>query len=98
MGSVKDPEGVEAAALDRLADFAGRRVLEVGCGDGRMTWLFAREAREVLGVDPDEELIAQARLDTPPELAESVSFRVAEIEALQIPPPRFDIAFLSWSL
>lgn len=98
MGSVKDPDGVESRVLVELADFTGQRVLEVGCGDGRMTWLFAHEAKEVLGVDPDEELIEEARTATPRELEDSVTFRVAEIEALEIPPPRFDIAFLSWSL
>lgn len=98
MGSVKDAEGVEAAALAGLADFDSKRVLEIGCGDGRMTWLYARDAAEVLGVDADEESIAEARAATPAELAERVSFRVAKAEELDVPPPRFDIAFLSWSL
>jgi ubiquinone/menaquinone biosynthesis C-methylase UbiE len=98
MDSVKDPEGAEARALAEVIDFSGRRVLEIGCGDGRMTWLFAPQAREVLGIDPDEELIADARAATPPELAERVSFLVAEAAELEIPPAKFDIAFLSWSL
>ncbi|HYZ19114.1 MAG TPA: class I SAM-dependent methyltransferase [Gaiellaceae bacterium] len=98
MGSVKDAERVERRVLAELVDFTGRRVLEVGCGDGRMTWLFAHDAESVLGVDPDEELIADARAAIPRGLEDSITFRVAEMEALEIPPPRFDIAFLSWSL
>jgi hypothetical protein len=51
MASVKEPTGVEGRAFAELADFDGKRVLEIGCGDGRMSWLYAEQAREVLGVD-----------------------------------------------
>ena len=98
MGSVKDPDGAEARALGQMVDFSGRRVLEVGCGDGRITWLYAADAAEVLGIDPDEEAIAEARAATPRRLADRVEFRVAEAESLEVPRQRFDIAFLSWSL
>ncbi|MGH2922258.1 MAG: class I SAM-dependent methyltransferase [Gaiellaceae bacterium] len=98
MSSVKDATGAEARALAELADFTGKRVLEVGCGDGRLTWLYAHDAREVLGVDSDGDAIEEARAALLAELADRVSFRVAEAEALDVPPPRFDIAFLSWSL
>jgi hypothetical protein len=32
--AVLDPEGAHLAALRRLADFQGQRVLEMGCGEG----------------------------------------------------------------
>ena len=32
-----DPEGTEIEAIHDLVDFSGKKVLEVGCGDGRMT-------------------------------------------------------------
>ena len=37
MTRVLDPEGAHLAALRQLGDFGGRRVLELGCGDGRLT-------------------------------------------------------------
>jgi ubiquinone/menaquinone biosynthesis C-methylase UbiE len=98
MASVKDPTGTEARALAALADFDGKRVLEIGCGDGRMTFLYAEQAREVLGVDVEEESIGEARAALPDRLADRVEFRVADAEALDVPRQRFDIAFLSWSL
>jgi len=98
MTSVKDPTGVEARVLDELAGFEDKRVLEIGCGDGRMTWLYAEQAREVLGVDSDEEAIRDARTALPDRLADRVEFRVADAQALDVPRQRFDIAFLSWSL
>jgi 2-polyprenyl-3-methyl-5-hydroxy-6-metoxy-1,4-benzoquinol methylase len=72
-------------------------VLEVGCGDGRLTWLYAPRAESVLGIDPDEEQIALARADTPPEVADRVQFEVGEAEDLSRTAV-FDVAFLSWSL
>jgi ubiquinone/menaquinone biosynthesis C-methylase UbiE len=98
MASVKDPDGAESRALEALGDFEGKRVLEIGCGEGRMTWLYADDAAEVLGVDPDEESIRAARVSLPDQLKDRVEFRVAEAESLDVPRPRFDIAFLSWSL
>ena len=44
MTPVLDPEGAHVAALRRLGDFGGRRVLELGCGDGRFTVGIARDA------------------------------------------------------
>lgn len=93
-----DPEGAEIAALDRLVDFSGLRVLDVGCGDGRLTWRFAEPTAAVLGVDPSEELIAQARGATPAELADRVRFEVCRAEDLDEPPASFDVAFLTWTL
>ena len=97
MGYIKDPEGAEAGVLGQTADFTGARVLEVGCGDGRLTWLYAPRAESVLGVDPDEDQIALARSATPPELADRVQFEVGEAEDLS-KTAVFDVAFLSWSL
>jgi ubiquinone/menaquinone biosynthesis C-methylase UbiE len=98
MPSVKDAGGAELDALHALVDFSDRRILEIGCGDGRMTWLYADQSAELLGVDPDEESIRDARAALPSRLADRVEFRVADAQSLDVPRERFDIAFLSWSL
>ncbi|MGH3103797.1 MAG: class I SAM-dependent methyltransferase [Gaiellaceae bacterium] len=98
MARVTDAEGAQAAALERLADLTGVRVLEVGCGEGRLTWSFASRAASVLAIDPDGERVAQARADLPVELEERVRFGVAPAHELEEPPDSFDVAFLSWSL
>jgi SAM-dependent methyltransferase len=87
---------LELSTVRELVDVAGRRVLEMGCGDGRFTYLYAHETEYVLGVDPKREEIAKARHDRPPELAKRVQFRAAKT----IAPPRrpFDVALFSWSL
>ena len=49
---VLDPEGAHLAALRRLGDFAGRHVLEMGCGAGRLTLGIAGDAAHVFAFDP----------------------------------------------
>jgi ribosomal protein L11 methylase PrmA len=64
-----DPEGVHLAALYRLGDFRSRRVLELGCGDGRLTVGIARDAEHVLAFDPDAAAVERARSSLPSSYA-----------------------------
>jgi 2-polyprenyl-3-methyl-5-hydroxy-6-metoxy-1,4-benzoquinol methylase len=98
MSRVLDPEGAHLAALRRLASFRGQRILELGCGDGRLTVPIATEAASVLAFDPDAEAVERARLSLPAELAEHVAYRVASGEAIEVEPTSFDMAVFSWSL
>jgi ubiquinone/menaquinone biosynthesis C-methylase UbiE len=95
---VLDPEGVHIAALRRLGDFRGRRVLELGCGDGRLTLGIAPDAVHVLAFDPDGEAVDRARRSLPAELSERVNYRVASGKEIEIEPHSFDLVVFSWSL
>jgi len=44
----------------------GRRVLDVGCGTGRLARRLAPEAREVVGIDTSPRMIERAREDASP--------------------------------
>ena len=98
-----DPDRAETDALYSLAasageePFRGLRVLEVGCGDGRLTWRYAADAAAVHAIDPDAEKIKQARAERPADLARHVTFEVASIETFVAPYP-FDLLIFSWSL
>jgi predicted RNA methylase len=83
-----DPEGAETDALARLAPVDGLRVLELGCGDGRLTFRYAAAAASVLAVDPDAEQIASARAALPAELADRVSFAATGAAEVDLPPRR----------
>lgn len=98
MSPTLDPEGVHLSALRRLADLRGARVLEMGCGEGRLTAGIAEEATHVLAFDPDAELVEKARTALPAELAARVLFRVSAAEQLEIEPASFDLVIFSWSL
>jgi ubiquinone/menaquinone biosynthesis C-methylase UbiE len=98
MGYAIDPEGNETRVLHEMIDFCGKDVLEIGCGDGRMTWRYAGRARSVLALDPKAERIEQGIASTPEALKPVVSFRVAGIAHDGLPEAAFDVAILSWSL
>jgi magnesium-protoporphyrin O-methyltransferase len=93
-----DPEEAHLAALRRLGDFRGRRVLELGCGDGRLTLGIAEKAASVLAFDPDAEAVERARQSLPVELAERVTYRVASGKEIELEPVSFDLVVFSWSL
>ncbi|HXV57395.1 MAG TPA: class I SAM-dependent methyltransferase [Gaiellaceae bacterium] len=96
--SLLDPEGSHLAALRRLADFRGARVLEVGCGDGRLTAGIAEEAASVWAFDPDGAAIARAGARLAGDVAERVTLRVGGAREIEIPRADFDLVVFSWSL
>ena len=93
-----DPEGAHLDALRRLADFREARVLEMGCGEGRLTRGIAADAASVLAFDPDASLVGEAQAALPSELAERVAFRVAKAEEIEVERGSFDLVVFSWSL
>jgi SAM-dependent methyltransferase len=56
-----DPEGLIETAMAGIHDWAGQRVLDVGCGSGFHLPLFAQSASSVVGVEPHEPLANLAR-------------------------------------
>jgi 2-polyprenyl-3-methyl-5-hydroxy-6-metoxy-1,4-benzoquinol methylase len=96
--NVLDPEGEHIAALRRVADLRDQRVLEVGCGDGRLTLGIATDAASVLAFDPDPEAVERARKFVPTGLAERVAYRVASAKEIEVERHAFDLVIFSWSL
>lgn len=94
----KDPEKSEIKYLRKLADFGGKHVLEIGSGEGRLTWRYAGSARRVTGVDPDRDSLRVAYYDMPPILRPTTTFVCASALSLPFPHETFDIALLAWSL
>lgn len=93
----KDPERTETKYLHQFADFTNKRVLEVGCGEGRLTWQYAYEARSVFGIDLDHDALRVAVFDRPSGLEDKVRFSVAKSEQLPFSAGMFDVAIFAWS-
>ena len=93
-----DPEGAHLAALRRLGDFTERRVLELGCGEGRLTVGIAEHASHLLAFDPDADAVKRARRSLPADLCERVTYQVASGREIEIEPHAYDITVFSWSL
>ena len=94
----KDPEGFERKTLHKFADFKEARILEIGCGEGRLTWKYAAASRGTFGLDPDPDALRVARADCPADLRGRVHFARASAYQLPLPKETFDIAILAWSL
>ena len=93
-----DPQQAETRVIHDLIDFTGKDVLEVGCGNGRLTWRFAERTHSVMGLDPKAAAIEAARASAPDDLRTKVTFRVADVTTTDLPRAAFDVVVLSWSL
>src|SRR5712691_1226220 len=94
----RDDDGVEAAAIAALMPLDRKRVLEVGCGKGRLTAFAAARASSVYAFDPSAENVAAARATLTSEQRRRVRFAVHDVEALDVARERFDLALCGWSL
>ena len=93
-----DPEKNEVRALKEMADWRGKRVLEIGCGNGRLTKRLARLGAQVDALDPDKKLIATARKELPGRYSDRIRFKVGSAENLKYPKQTFEIVVFAWAL
>jgi 16S rRNA A1518/A1519 N6-dimethyltransferase RsmA/KsgA/DIM1 with predicted DNA glycosylase/AP lyase activity len=90
----EDPEQHEPDALRVVVpSFSGLRVLEIGCGDGRLTRHYARDAASVIAIDPDAEAVEELARALP-----SVDARVLGVDAIDLDPHSVDLVLFAWSL
>ncbi|MBB4963959.1 class I SAM-dependent methyltransferase [Saccharothrix violaceirubra] len=79
----QDVDGEIWARLRSTYDWAGRDVVDVGCGDGFHLPYFARDARGVVGVEPHPPLVERARA----RVADVANARVLTGGAQRLPLP-----------
>jgi ubiquinone/menaquinone biosynthesis C-methylase UbiE len=94
----RDPERNEIGRLRRYADLTRKRVLEVGCGEGRLTWQYAALTSSTIAVDLDHNSLRVAKVDRPYDLETKVHLASADSDHLPFSKQKFDIAILAWSL
>jgi ubiquinone/menaquinone biosynthesis C-methylase UbiE len=93
-----DPAGVEPSAIRQAVDFRNAHVLEVGAGDGRLTFRYAEEPLSVVGIDMKEPDIRSAAKVPREEFRGSAQFLCANATALPFSSEEFEIVLLASSL
>ena len=88
----------ELSAFGAPSLYRGKRVLDIGTGDGRLALGAARWAREVTGIDPDPAAIREARANARAMHARTVRFVAGPAQRLPFRADSFDLVILSWSL
>jgi len=94
MAIEEDPEAHELEALRTVVSFEGRRVLEIGCGDGRLTLRYSHAAASVVVIDPDAESVAALAAERLP----NVETRAVGADHVDIAPQSVDVVLFAWSL
>ena len=97
-GCLRDPERAEIRALRRHVALRGARVLDIGCGDGRLARKIAGAARLVVAIDPNADVLARARRLTPLRLRKKIEYRRGTAGRPDLSHRRVDVAVFSGSL
>jgi len=82
-------EGTDLDGEARLVDALvprGARILDAGCGPGRLAGALQRRGHDVVGVDVDPALIAAAEVDHP-----GPAYHVMDLATLDLPGDPFDL-------
>lgn len=89
----KDTDDLTAKKICDFTDLRDRDVLEIGCGDGRITRALSGIPGRLVGIDPDPDAIRKAIADV-----DGVRFDVGAGERLDFPDGSFDVVLFTLSL
>lgn len=87
--SFRSPSG-DVGFYRELAREAGGRVLELGCGTGRVLLSIARDGIACTGLDSSEEMLEELRRKSPPENLRLVQ---GSMQDFDLGPERFGLIF-----
>ncbi len=90
-----DPQGRIDAAIRELTDWSGHTVLDLGCGTGFHLPRWAREAREVVGVEPHRDLARLAARRT--RRLGNVEVRTGTAQDLPVAENGVDLVHARWA-
>lgn len=80
--------------IESVTPFEGKRVLEIGCGNGSRTIQIAERCREVVAIEPNGLLVAEAKTERG---RSNISYQEGSADCLTFEPHVFDIVFFTLS-
>ena len=89
----QDRDCVTLAKILQFVDLRDQEVLEIGCGDGRITSQLVGKAKRLVAIDPDAANIAEAK-----ENMGGVGLRIGSGECLEFPSGSFGVILFTLSL
>jgi ubiquinone/menaquinone biosynthesis C-methylase UbiE len=96
LGYLRPPAAIELAAYG--VDLRGRRVADIGAGEGRLALGAAAQAASVIAIDPDRSALARGRAEARRMGVRNVTFREGAAQHLRIPDGSFEVVIFSWTL
>jgi len=87
----------EDILLPIIEDVKGKTIMDVGCGNGRYSLIFAKAGANVTGVDLTPEMIASAQQKASTDGLE-IDFICDDILGVNLAPNRFDLIFSSLAI
>ena len=89
----QDRDCITLSKILQFADLRDQEVLEIGCGDGRITTQLVGKVKRLVAIDPDPAIIAEAK-----ENMEGVDLHIGSGECLEFPSESFDVILFTLSL
>lgn len=95
--AAEDWHGNLPRALGEITDFAGKTVVEMGAGTGRVTMLVAPLCSKVLAFDASPHMLDTAASNVKSCNLGNVTLRAADNRAIPLPDASADIVIEGWS-
>lgn len=84
---------VEMQHLYSISEFKGKSLLDIGCGPGRLSFLFAKYCSYVLGIDISETFLSIAKQIKDIKRISNIDFKNMSITNINL-DQKFDIIFI----
>ncbi|MDO8507907.1 MAG: class I SAM-dependent methyltransferase [bacterium] len=79
-----------------LSEMKGKTLLDLGCGSGKYTKLFAPYAPKIVALDASKDQLSLAEKDT--DGYDNIDFVHTQAEDMKLPSKSIDVALASWVL
>ena len=89
----QDKNGITFKNILRFTDLCNQEILEIGCGDGRITSYFIGKSKRLVAIDPNEDSVSKAKKNIV-----GADFRIGSGEFLEFPSRSFDLVLFTLSL